>query len=413
MDVSTSSQPDSVSPQESLRGCSSAPDPAPGDARAPRSLPDHSAPFRAALLPWFDANARPLPWRECTDPYRVWISEVMLQQTRVEVVIPFYIRWMARFPELDVLAAASEESVLQMWAGLGYYSRGRNLHRAAQRIREQHGGEVPRDPRELRALPGVGEYTAGAVASIAYGIPLPAVDGNVRRVLARLMDVADPTPAVLRDWAAALVDPLRPGDFNQALMELGATLCTLRSPSCRSCPVAEFCRAAAAGTQGERPVPRRKGKVRDAAWGVVVLVAGEGARARTLMRRRPREGLLGGMWEFPSVEVAVASGPGDPPLPTRIRAAVESLRRGLPGGDGVGRGRLLTPIPHVFSHIRAVYHPILWRVEDPGPEDAPPWAETSSGVCWIPLHREGGFPLSAAQRQLLEHVRLIDPGTGG
>jgi A/G-specific adenine glycosylase len=423
------------------------------DPLALHPLPDRPAPLRAALLAWFDAHARALPWRENTDPYRVWISEVMLQQTRVDAVIPFYTRWMDRFPDLDALATASEQSVLQMWAGLGYYSRGRNLHRAARWVRERHGGALPRDPGELRALPGVGEYTAGAVASIAFGIPLPAVDGNVRRVLARLMDVADPSPGALRNWAGALVDPLRPGDFNQAVMELGATVCTPRAPSCPRCPVEHFCRAAAAGTQGERPAPRRKGKVREVAWGVVVLVAGEGVGARTLVRRRPPEGLLGGMWEFPSVEVGVgatvgvgrgagggvgggggAGGGGSeeegaPARPPRIPEAVQVLRRELsgdpatvPGAESAAVGLPLSPVPHLFSHIRAVYHPFLWRVEgrdaggantesDAGSEGGSPGHAPS--LRWIPLNGEAGVPLPAAQQRILGELRrLLTPPTG-
>lgn len=158
------------------------------------------------------------------DPYRVWVSEVMLQQTRVDAVVPYYLAWMDRFPTLEALAAAPLDDVLRAWEGLGYYARARNLHRAAVVVRDRLGGEVPRTADDLRALPGVGEYTAGAVASIAFGEAVPAVDGNVRRVLSRLYDEAEPTPAWLRERAAALVDPERPGDFNQALMELGATV---------------------------------------------------------------------------------------------------------------------------------------------------------------------------------------------
>jgi A/G-specific adenine glycosylase len=270
-----------------------------GDSPPP-SVASSPASFRRRLLDWFDAGGRDLPWRETSDPYRIWVSEVMLQQTRVEAVIPYYRRWLERFPDITALAGAPEEEVLGAWAGLGYYSRARNLHRAAQVVRERHGGEVPRDPDALRALPGVGEYTVGAVASIAFGIPLPAVDGNVRRVMARLTDTPDPSPAELRRWAGDLVDRKRPGDFNQALMELGATTCAPRNPECGVCPVAGFCAAARAGTQADRPSRRRKARVRDVAWGVAVLLAEGPGGPRVLARRRPSEGLLGGMWEFPS-----------------------------------------------------------------------------------------------------------------
>ncbi|HSM59782.1 MAG TPA: A/G-specific adenine glycosylase, partial [Longimicrobiales bacterium] len=211
--------------------------------------------LRGALLDHYDRTRRRLPWRGQTDPYRIWVSEVMLQQTRVDTVIPYYRRWMARFPDVDSLATASEDEVLLAWEGLGYYRRARHLHAGAAWVRDRHDGRVPDSVEELRRIPGVGEYTAGAVASIAFGEPAPAVDGNVRRVLARLFDEPAPTRAWLRDRAGHLVDPGRPGDWNQALMDLGAAVCTPRSPSCGACPVARWCAARAAGTQAERPAP--------------------------------------------------------------------------------------------------------------------------------------------------------------
>ena len=192
--------------------------------------------LRERLLAFYDERKRDLPWRRTRDPYRIWVSEVMLQQTRVDTVIPYYRRWLERFPTVLALADADEEAVLGSWKGLGYYSRARNLHRAAQVVRDGHDGQVPSDPKDLRALPGVGEYTAGAVASIAFDLPEPVVDGNVRRVLARLHDLADPTPAQLRALTTELLDRARPGDFNQGLLELGATVCTPRAPKCGSCP---------------------------------------------------------------------------------------------------------------------------------------------------------------------------------
>ncbi len=399
------------------------PDAAPLDT--PILAPSGIMELRRCLLAWYDARARDLPWREDTDPYRVWVSEVMLQQTRVEAVIPYYLRWMERFPSVERLAAAPEEEVMGAWAGLGYYSRARNLHRAAREVRERHGGVLPSDPEALRALPGVGEYTVGAVGSIAFGLPLPAVDGNVRRVLARLGDEPDPTPAVLRRWAVALVDPERPGDFNQALMELGATVCTPRNPLCGECPVSSACQSRAAGTQAERPVPRRKGAVRAVAWGVAVLVAGSGGEARVLLRRRPSEGLLGGMWEFPSQEVAGESGPGGAREAALLAGA--KLQGRLEGEEA----RLLDPVPHLFSHIRATYHPVLWRVDreavgdgepvfrddpvearEPGADGDPGEAQGSSGgddgphaLRWIRLQGEPPPPLPVAQQRILEQAR--------
>ena len=188
---------------------------------------------RKLLLEHYDSHRRELPWRENQDPYCVWVSEIMLQQTRVETAIPYYDRWMERFPTVEALAGVDEETVLKAWEGLGYYSRARNLLRSALIVRERLGGVVPQDSQGLKTLPGIGEYSASAIASIAYGEVVPAVDGNVRRVLSRLFDLEDPTAATLRERAGELVDPDRPGDWNQALMELGATVCTPDRPGAR------------------------------------------------------------------------------------------------------------------------------------------------------------------------------------
>lgn len=357
--------------------------------------------FRAALLAWYDTRARDLPWRGETDPYRIWVSEVMLQQTRVETVIPYYARWMERFPRLEELARADPESVLSAWTGLGYYARARNLHRAAQLVRERHGGELPRDPDALRALPGMGEYTVGAVASIAFGAVLPAIDGNVRRVLARLTDTPDPSPSKLRRWAAGLVDPQRPGDFNQALMELGATVCGPRNPDCSGCPVSWACAALAAGTQGDRPAPRRRPPVREVAFGVAVLVAeagGGGAGGdQVLVCRRPPKGLLAGMWELPAEELEGGIPAGDVPEAARVAALGAAARYGIrPKGPGTA----LPPLDHLFSHLRATYHPVVWRVDRP--------SRTLDGALWLDPADSDRPPLAVAQGRILEEaMRLV------
>jgi len=310
--------------------------------------PEHIGRLRRRLLRFYDADRRELPWRGADDPYRVWVSEVMLQQTRVETVIPYYRRWMERFPTLEALADASQEEVLQAWKGLGYYSRARNLHRAARMVRERHGGALPADPDELKELPGVGDYTAGAVASIAFGAASPAVDGNARRVLCRLFDLPDPTAGELGELASALVDPDRPGAFNQALMELGARVCTPRGPACHECPVEGLCRARARGTVGERPAPKRRAPVREAEVAVAIPVDGA---ERTVVRRRPEDGLLGGMWEFPSREVEGGAEAGE----VAVRATGEL---GVALDEG-GEVRPLEPVPHAFSHLRVLYRPFL------------------------------------------------------
>ena len=333
------------------------------------------ADFRRALLAHFHETRRALPWRIGRTPYGVMVSEFMLQQTRVDTVVPYYERWMRRFPDWGALARADLDDVILEWKGLGYYSRARNLHRAARLVRERHGGRLPDDPEALRALPGVGEYTAGAVASIAFGRAVPAVDGNVRRVLARLLDIERPGAARLRREAARLLDPERPGDFNEAMMELGATVCTPRGPLCAECPVARWCRARAAGTVGERPARRRRARVRREEYAVAVLVDEAG---RTLLARRPPEGLLAGMWEFPAVRVGRGGGGSPASAETLAEAALplalEHLR--APGGPPVPASHLrpaepLTPVRHAFTHLRATYRPVVVRLA-PSPPGTPP-----------------------------------------
>jgi len=343
-----------------------------------RRLPAPPADLRDALLAHYDRHARPLPWRADTDPYRVWVSEVMLQQTRVETVVPYYQAWMRRFPTLETLADAPEEAVLKAWEGLGYYRRARNLARGARVVRERFGGRLPADVGDLRSIPGVGEYTAGAVASIAFGRPEPAVDGNVRRVLARLCDRPEPTAGWLRDTASTLVCPERPGDFNQALMELGATLCTPRRPACGDCPWSGWCRARAAGTQEARPLPGRRAPVPLRRIDCVVVVRGANHRSapRLLVRRRSTEGLLGGLWEFPE------------------RVALPGIARGVP----------LDPVRHTFTHFRAEYRPALVRVE-PSAEVA---VDAAAGPTrWVTPAAAARLALPVTQRRILQAALAV------
>jgi A/G-specific adenine glycosylase len=338
----------------------------------------------------------------------------MLQQTRVETVIPYYKEWMNRFPTLDVLASAREVEVLRAWQGLGYYSRARNLHGAARMIRETMGGQLPTSSSELRALPGVGEYTAGAVASIAFGEVVPAVDGNVRRVLSRLFDLPDPGSSELRVLAGALVDPLRPGDFNQALMEMGALVCTPGAPRCEACSLETLCLARLRGTEAERPSKKGKRPVPETEIAVVVAVFGTDADARFLLRRRPEGGLLGGMWEFPAGEL----GPGEAPahraaeLAGELGLAAETKGSGLevnrpsrrtdPEVEGGGTGSHpvhipLEPVSHAFTHLKARYNPFLVRVptiSNPIPPNR-----------WLSLREIDGVPLPVAQGRILSSAR--------
>jgi A/G-specific adenine glycosylase len=322
-----------------------------------------------------------MPWRETSDPYAIWVSEVMLQQTRVDTVRPYYDRWMARFPTVVALADAELDDVMREWQGLGYYSRARNLHRAARLVRERHGGTVPDDTGALRSLPGVGEYTAGAIASIAFGSASPAVDGNVRRVLARLHDLEDPRPAELRGLAARLVPADRPGDFNQALMELGATTCTPRSPRCGPCPLSEWCIAYARGTQAERPRPRPGRPVPEASVATVVMRRDGN---QVLLVRRPEKGLLGGLWEFP-----------DPDVPG-IAALLATSRRVA----------TLDPVVHRFSHLTVTYRPTLYALDA---EPVPAGETTADGPdrAWVPLSDPGGCAMPVAQQKIAALARAF------
>jgi A/G-specific adenine glycosylase len=373
--------------------------------------------IRSRLLRFFDERKRTLPWRESAAPWGVLVSEVMSQQTRVETVVPYYRRWMERFPEPADLAEARQEEVLALWEGLGYYSRARNLHRTAKELAERYDGRVPEDPEALRSLPGVGPYTAGAVASIAFGVPVPAVDGNVRRVLARLLDEPRPTPSALEGWAATLVDPDRPGEFNQALMELGSLVCRPRSPRCDRCPVAGYCASRAAGTVLERPAPRRRGAVPHRQMGVVVPIrreeGGGGAVWRFLLRRRPEAGLLGGMWEFPAR-------PFDPTEGETPGAAAAGLlgSLGLHGapGEGPDEGpacRPLAAVDHAFSHFRVTYHPFLHVAPAPGHDPAPEPAGKGGGARWVTAEELGSLPLPVAQRRILRLARGFIERRGG
>ena len=259
------------------------------------------------LLPWYEENRRELPWRADRDPYHIWVSEIMLQQTRVEAVKGYYARFLEHLPTVTALAHAEDALLHKLWEGLGYYSRVRNLKKAALVIEAQHGGRFPYTYEEIRALPGIGPYTAGAIASIAFGLPEPAVDGNVLRVLSRLLAWQEPIDlprikALAQRELAAVYPQDRPGDFTQALMELGATVCGPNGvPQCDRCPMASLCRANAAGTQTRYPLRLPKKARRQEERTVLVLCC----RGEYALEKRPDEGLLAGLWQFPNVEGAL------------------------------------------------------------------------------------------------------------
>lgn len=260
--------------------------------------------FRQSLVEWFEKEKRDLPWRHTKDPYKIWVSEVMLQQTRVDTVIPYYNRFMESFPTLELLAEAPQEYLLKHWEGLGYYSRARNLQAGVREVLESYGGIVPDNRHEISKLKGIGPYTAGAILSIAYNKPEHAVDGNVMRVLSRVLNIHDDIalPKTKKIFEAAveeLIDPENASSFNQGLMELGALICSPTSPKCLLCPVREYCTAFNEGEPENLPIKSKKVKMKHISYDVFVCEDEDG---RILMEQRPEEGLLANMWQFPLVE---------------------------------------------------------------------------------------------------------------
>jgi A/G-specific adenine glycosylase len=346
----------------------------------------------AALLTWYDRHRRDLPWRakpgEAADPYRVWLSEIMLQQTTVKTVGPYYARFLELFPRVEDLAGAPLASVLQVWAGLGYYARARNLHACAQAVVREHGGKFPDNEEGLRALPGIGAYTAAAIAAIAFGRRASPVDGNIERVVARLYAVETPLPAakpILRGLAEGLTPDQRAGDFAQALMDLGATICTPARPACSLCPWMQPCAARQRGDQDTFPrkSPKAEGRLRRGAAFIV-----ERADGSVLMRSRPEKGLLGGMTEVPTTawthDFDEASALTQAPFTSRSEAV--HWRR-LPG-----------VVSHTFTHfpLQLAVYTMQMPVMTPAPD----------GARWVAIAALDGEALPTLMRKVLSHARI-------
>ncbi len=345
----------------------------------------------AALLAWYDREHRELPWRakprRRADPYRVWLSEIMLQQTTVKAVVPYFHRFVETWPTVADLAAAPLDDVLAAWAGLGYYSRARNLHKCALDVMERHGGSFPRSEAELLELPGIGPYTAAAIAAIAFGLKATPVDGNVERVTARLFAVRQPLPGAkmeLRRLAATLTPARRAGDFAQAMMDLGATVCTPRRPSCLMCPLQSDCHANALGI--EQTLPRRGAKAeRPTRRGVAFLALREDGCV--LLRRRPDAGLLGGMLEVPST----------PWLDIHPEAGQELNAAPVDGDWWPSAGT----VTHVFTHFRLELQ--VYRAVVPMDAGLTFWAEAERCV-WVARRDLDRAALPSVMRKVIQHA---------
>jgi A/G-specific adenine glycosylase len=343
-----------------------------------------------ALLRWYETHARPLPWRETSDPYAIWISEIMLQQTRVTVVIPYYARWMARFPTLQALAEASSTEVLRLWEGLGYYQRAHNLLRAAHQLVRQNGGRFPQTAEELRRLPGIGRYTAAAIAAIAFGADEIMLDGNLRRVLSRLFDLElDPrTPQGerrLRAEAKRILPKGRASDFNQALMDLAALTCAPVDPACTSCPLEADCLARQRGRVTERPVRSARANVPHVEVAAAVLLRGE----RVLIGRRPAGGLLGGLWEFPGGKIEE----GEDVAACLERELDEELGIAVAVGEHVGTFR------HAYTHFGVTVHAMQCRLVRGRPQ-----ARAHAEVRWVDVGGLTEFPMGKVDRAIARKI---------
>lgn len=353
--------------------------------------PDDCKAFQNDLLDWYDEHKRSMPWRSTDDPYRIWVAEIMLQQTRVDTVRDYYRRFLEAFPTVEALAAANRDEVLKHWEGLGFYARARHLHEAAQTVVDEHDETVPDTMDAIRKLKGIGPYTAAAVLSIAYQKPHAVLDGNVTRVLSRVFAVEEDatttaTKRALRRLANELLDPERPGDFNQAMMELGALICTPSTPLCERCPLQDVCQAHAAGTEEDYPVTPESEPVphHDIAVGLVF-----DEEDRLLIQRRPDEGLLGGLWEFPGGKQE----DGESTEAACRREVKEELDVTV---DVVDHFYTLS---HAYSHFKITLHAFRCQIAEgtPVPQEGQPFK-------WVKIDALDQFAFPRANRRLIEEL---------
>ena len=352
----------------------------------------------ANLLEWFQVKHRKLPWRERYLPYEVWISEIMLQQTQVKTMLPYYTRWMARFPHLAVLAQSMEEELLKYWEGLGYYARVRNIHKAAKILVQEFDSVFPMSYDGLRGLPGIGRYTAGAIMSIAFNADYPVVDGNVARVLARLLDLRTPlrdrvTQKVLWDVAGLLLPKGQARSFNQALMDFGALICTPKHPACPQCPLQALCLGHERGVVSRRPVMSRA-KASEAVQVAVGILFDAG---RVFIQKRPPDGLMPHLWEFPGGKLH----PGESPEAALVREFQEELE------VGVGALQKVAMIRHNYTTFRVTLHAFTCRLEDAGRQ---PLVRSAVEGRWVTFAELDHYAFPAANRKLIQLIGAQQAG---
>ncbi len=352
-----------------------------------------SAPFAPELLQWYQQNAADLPWRRQPTPYMVWLSEIMLQQTQVHTVIPYFQRFLNAFPTIESLACARLDEVLKLWEGLGYYSRARNLHRAAAIIVARYDGVIPSDVDELLKLPGVGRYSAGAIGSIAFDLAVPALDGNVMRVFTRLLDMDSDislgaTREALWEQAARWMPEQNAGAYNQALMELGQQICRPHKPDCAACPLRARCQAYAARTQADRPVKRARAPIPhyDVCAGLI-----RDEADRLLIARRPLDGLLGGLWEFPGGKREAGE--------TLQDCLARELREEL--AIEVEIANLFTTVNHAFTHFKITLHAFECRYLGATAPYAEPQALEALDWAWVKEADLGEYSFGKADRVVI------------
>jgi A/G-specific adenine glycosylase len=358
------------------------------EARSPLQRHDLDR-YRTTLLTWYRQQGRTLPWRQTPDPYAIWISEVMLQQTQVKTVLPYYLNWLTLFPTVQELAQSDLQTVLKAWEGLGYYARARNLHKAAQEICDRFNGQLPQSVSELESLPGIGRTTAGGIASSAFNCVAPILDGNVKRVLARLIGLKKPSNRAIKTlWQTSeiLLSPNEPRNFNQALMDLGATICKPKQPDCDRCPWVELCFAFTHQLQHQLPMTESRAPLSLKQIGVAVIWNNQG---EILIDRRLADGLLGGLWEFPGGKIEANETPED----CIHREILEEI------GIEITVGEHLITVDHAYTHfkVRLIVHHCQYVSGTPQPL-------ACEEICWVKPTQLANFPFPKANQRIIEAI---------